>query len=209
MVWGELSSTVFDLCVYKCVCVCVHLDSVGVWIIMWWSVRLSGHDHSQPHQAIWDQAVLRHGWFPHTASVWKHWGCGRSAKWNTHQDKLAAWSHVLVVRIKMCVQCTYRGIRIFPTIERSVWAPVVCVFPPMPMGEGSGSKRGLATLKESCAEVHIFLFAFPPFLPFLSPFLPTTRAEGHGTTTGRWMRQASFPPPFFLSCSRIPFPFFS
>lgn len=50
-------------------CVCAVLDGEGMWFIMRWSGGLNRRNHSQPHQAIWDHAALRHGCSLHTASL--------------------------------------------------------------------------------------------------------------------------------------------
>ncbi len=61
--WAVLRSAGFVLCL------CEVLDGARMWFIMWWSGGLNRRNHSQPHQAIWDHAALRHGCSLHTASL--------------------------------------------------------------------------------------------------------------------------------------------
>lgn len=156
--------------------------------------------HTRPSETkwCWDMADF------HIQHQFEHWGCSRGAKWNTHQGKLAAWTHVLVVCIRMCVQCTYMGISIFIVIEHSFW--VVCFSPSMPVVDVSGCKWGLIP-KEAVVRP-IFLFLLPLHFSFfclplsLQPKLKTWHYN-------RPLDEANlYPSPFFLSHSHILFHFF-
>lgn len=87
---------------------CAVLDGAGMWFIMWRSGELNRHNHSQPHQAIWDHAGL-FGWLLSTHSITLNTQ-GRQQKWRvkrTHGGKGWRVHELMLVDVCVCTNCIH------------------------------------------------------------------------------------------------------